>query len=95
MTELWDAVKPWLPWTVPAVIGALVLLFLCSMIWPARTAQALGILTILWDSIARRFRRRRADSEAPRPRRPTGELMPPTITGFAVPPADRQKPEGD
>ena len=88
---VWDAVQPWLPWTVPVIIGALVLLFACSMVWPDRTARALGIFAIAWDSFAKRFRRSRGTPE-PTPRR-SGSAPPPTITGFAVPPIERKDDE--
>ena len=95
MTELWDAVRPWLPWMVPAIIGALVLLFACSMVWPDRTARALGIFAIAWDSFAKRFRRSRGAPEPTPPRRSgdPGAAPPPTITGFAVPPVERKDDE--
>lgn len=97
MGGLWEAVKPWLPWTVPAMTGALILVFACLMIWPDRTARAFGIFAIVWDSFGKRIRRSRGRAEpAPdRSRRQSSEPMPPTITGFAVPPTERPKPETD
>lgn len=97
--SFWDAVKPWLPWTVPAAVVVLVGYFTCLMLWPDRTARATGIFVVAWDSIARRFRRsqgrRETESGFRPPRRHSGEPMPPTISSFAVRPAERQKPEGD
>ena len=93
LSELWEGMKPWLPWTVPIAVVVFVIVFTCFMVWPERTARAFGLLTVLGDSLARRFRK------TPLPHRPprrSGEPMPPTITGFAVPPVRKDdKPESD
>ena len=92
MTELWGAVKPWLPWMVPMGGGALVIVFVCYMIWPDRTARAFGLLAITFDSFAKRFRRARGKPERAEPERPRRSTpAPPTISGFAIPKPDRRK----
>ena len=98
LADVWEAVVPWLPWLVPAAVGLLVVVFVCFMAWPQRTAQAFGLIAVLWDSIAKRFRRAKASERVEIPKRRSGEPVPPTITDFAVKPPSHtkgQKPEGD
>lgn len=96
MSELWEAVKPWLPWLVPAAVVALAFMFFCAMVWPSRFAQAMGILAITWDSFAKRFRRARGKTEPVEPEQPRRSTpMPPTISGFAIPAPKRRDKNDD
>ena len=95
LADVWEAVVPWLPWLVPVSLLALAVVFVCFMVWPERTARAFGLIAVVWDSIAKRFRRSKASEHVVIPKRKTGEPVPPTITDYAVPPPKRDRPETD